>query len=71
MEQFFKQHIEQSLAAIALLFLVIVAAYYIWGITTISLEVSQVTDLASENATTTVFNLDAAKSLNFKGLMQQ
>ncbi len=71
MKQFFKKYLEQSLAAIALLFLVIIAVYYIWGITTISLEVSRATDFESKNATTTVFNLGAAKSLNLKGLIQQ
>jgi hypothetical protein len=66
--QFFKQHVQQTLAAVALVFLGIIAAYYVWGIATISLAVSQVTDSASHAGATTLFDLEKAEDLNLRGL---
>lgn len=69
MKKIFKKYLQQTLAAVALIFLGIVAAYYIWGITTISFDVNQVTTAIPANASSSVFDIQDAKNLNLKGLM--
>ena len=71
MKQFLKKHIQQALAVVAFVFLGIIAAYYIWGIMTISLYASQAINPASQGSGSTAFNLSGAKNLNLKGLMQK
>jgi hypothetical protein len=71
MKQFLKQHLRQSLAAAAFVFLGIIAAFFIWGIATISLSISKVTNSAPQGPNATAFNLKGAAGLDLKGLIKQ
>lgn len=70
MKPFLKQHLREALAVAALVFLGIIAAYFIWGIMTISLALSQATTVPPPGPDSATFNLQGARGLNLRGLIQ-
>jgi hypothetical protein len=71
MKKFFRQHLQQTLAGAALLFLCVIAAYSLWCITIISLDVSQATNALLPTSAPAAFDLQGAQKLDLKGMSAQ
>lgn len=69
MEKIYRNHLVAILAGLAVVFLVVIIGYYIWGVGYLLMS----EDVAEKTATTSSqipqFNLDAASKLDYRGLL--
>ncbi len=70
MRKFFNKHPEFTLAVIAAVFLIIMAASYVWGVTTIVTNVSKATSVGEEKIPQAGFDIQGAAGLDLKGLIR-
>ena len=70
MGSIFKKHPDFILLSLAILLIGVLAASYIWGIQTLITNFKKTTFDQHENKTETGFDLEGAKALDLKGLVQ-
>lgn len=71
MEIFFRKHIEECLAACAVILIGVIIGCFVWGMTYISQNLDAVFEPRPVAVQIISFNLSGAQSLNLKGLVSQ
>jgi hypothetical protein len=71
MKPFFKKYLRQVLVFTALIFFGGLAAYFLWGIATISVDINRAVNPNRDTSGAASFDLKGAASLNLKGLVQK
>ena len=66
---FFKKYLDQALVAFAVILLIILAAFYLWGFSDITASVNRVFNFSTKPATGSQFDLQGASKLDLKGLI--
>jgi CHASE3 domain sensor protein len=69
-QSFIKKYIEEFLIGLAIVLLLILVSYFIWGIMDVSQQINQAIGSGATAGVPMEFNLKSATDLNLKGLLQ-
>ena len=70
MQDFFKHHPDLVIMSLAIMFVAVLAVSFIWGVQILITNFNKTTFNPHENQANIRFDLDGAKALNLKGLVQ-
>ncbi len=70
MKNFIRIHQELFLSGIAVVLLAIFGVVFVWGITDLAVDIAKAIGPQSSKSSTLRFDLEGAKRLNLKGLVQ-
>jgi hypothetical protein len=68
-QTFFKKHIDQTLIAIALVLVVILAGFFAWSFTDLAAQINRIINFVPMAEQGTSFDLKGAATLDLKGLV--
>ena len=71
MRSLFKKYPDFVIIGFAILLLTILAIYFFWPLQTIVVNLNKAVGFSQENNTNTGFDLEGAKALDLKGLIQK
>ena len=72
MQNFLRKHINSFLAALALAFIAVIAAYFVWGIGFLISQINAATVVnPNGNGASAAFNLKDAAKIDYRGTLQQ
>jgi len=70
MWKFFKKHSELALTGLTVLFLAIIVAYFVWGITVLVIDLNRALGRGTVPPPPVSFDLKGAAALDLKGLVK-
>lgn len=71
MKRFLRKHLEIALAVLAVIFVAAIIVAFTWGLNSVVGSVNGAVNANGSGGANTSFNLDAAKQLDLRGLVNQ